>query len=214
MHPEILPSPRDAAFHGADADPERLGDVTVGLAHFVAHGEDFAVMRSEFFHARDDQLGKLAGCRLLGGVRSVTRDKVGKCRLAVIAHGAVQRQRGLAVTTQKIRIAVARKIEGDAVQPSGERGFTPETRQATIGTDEGILGDFFGVSVVAQQGKRDGEHFPPMTPDNFDEGRLVASVKAPDQLGVVHRRCAWNESPSIRTSLGAGRPKGRTEFGS
>ena len=56
----------------------------------------------------------------------------------------------MSVATEKIPVAIAREVDGDAVQPRRERGVAAETREAAVGADKGILSDLFGVGVVTQ----------------------------------------------------------------
>ena len=61
----------------------------------------------------------------------------------------------MTAAAEKIPVAVAREIDGDAVEPGGERGIAAEAREAAVGADEGVLRDFLGVGAVAQQAEGD-----------------------------------------------------------
>ena len=99
----------------------------------------------------------------------------------------------MSAATEKIPVAIAREVDGDAVQPRRKRGITAETREAAVRADKRILSDLFGVGAVAQQAEGGGENFHPMALHDFNERSLVAGVETLDEGRVVARGCVWSE---------------------
>lgn len=100
----------------------------------------------------------------------------------------------MTAATEKIPVAIAREVDGDAVQPRRKRGITAETREAAVRADKRILSDLFGVGAVAQQAEGGGENFYPMALHDFNERGLVAGVETLDEgRVVVARGCVWSE---------------------
>jgi len=179
---------RDPAFHGTDIKVQRGSDLLVGKILDVAQRENFAVARIESRHASFDEFGKFAAGVFLRGVGRVGRDEL--CERCIIFRPelAIQRLRCVAPPTKKIPIAIAREVDGDAVQPRRERGIAAEMREAAVRADKSILSDFLSVGAVAEQAQSCGKNFHPVARHDFNEGGLIAGLEAFDEGCVVARR--------------------------
>lgn len=194
LRAEIVAGARDTAFHGADVEVKRSPDLLVGLILDVAQRENFTVARIESSHARFDERGKFDAGVFLRGVGRVGRDEFREGRIIFLPESAIQRERRVSAATEKIPVAIAREVDGDAVQPRRKRGITAETREAAVRADKRILSDLFGVGAVAQQAEGGGENFYPMALHDFNERGLVAGVETLDEgRVVVARGCVWSE---------------------
>lgn len=189
LRAEIVAGARDAAFHGADVEVKRGPNLFVGVILDVAQREDFAVAGIESRHARFDEFGKFYTRVFLRGIGRVVGDEFREGRIISLPKIAIQRERRVSAATKKIPVAIAREVDGDAVQPRRERGIAAETREAAVRANKRILSDFFGVGAVAQQTKGGGENFHPMALHDFNEGGFVADLEALDEDRVVFRWC-------------------------
>ena len=88
----------------------------------VAERQDFPMARLELFHAGRDECCELSGDSLPRRIRRVGRDEIGEGRVIVVGQRAIERERGVAATAEKIPITIAGEVNGDAIQPSRERG--------------------------------------------------------------------------------------------
>ena len=148
---EVFAGPSYATFYRADVDAEGGGDLVIRAVKQVAECEDFPVTRIEFLHAGGDEFRKFIGRGNARRIGCIAGNEVGERGVGFVAERTVEGERGVPPTAEEIPVAVAREIHGDAVEPGGERGISAETREPAVRTDEGILGELFGIGAIAEQ---------------------------------------------------------------
>src|SRR6186713_1783555 len=97
----------------------------------------------EALHAAVDQGRELARNRFLSGILHHVRYEVCKSCGAVLAESTVERERILTTTAEEIPVAIPREVNGDAVQPRGERRIATKVGESAVSADKSVLGDFF-----------------------------------------------------------------------
>ena len=85
---------------------------------------------------------------------------------------------------EEIPVAVAREVEGDAIEPGGQRGIAAEPAQSAIGADKGILRDFFRVSGIPQKIESQPVDPAAIARDDFIEGGFVAGDEPLHKAGI------------------------------
>ena len=100
--------------------------------------------------------------RTAAGVKQCIVAKVG-----IEGHGLV------ALATAPVPVTVTGQIRADLMNPGRKSRRSPEGSQHAVGADEGVLGDFFGVLAVAQQGKDLCEDTPLILQDQFVISRKI-----------------------------------------
>ena len=123
----------------------------------------------------------------MGGTGCVGGDQLGKRAVVFCAERTIERERAVAPPAEKIPVAVAREIDGDAVQPRRERRIAAEAAEGAVSPNKSVLRDFLGIGAVAEIGERDGEHFFPIALHDFNKRAGVAGVEPLNQPGVVRR---------------------------
>jgi hypothetical protein len=136
---EIVAGARDAAFHGAYVEVKLGPDLFIEVILNVAHCKNFTMTWIESGHARLYEFGKFDTRFFLRGVGRVGGDEFREGRIIFLPYTAIQRDRRMTATTEKIPVAIAREIYGDAVQPRCERGVATKTREAAVRADKGYL---------------------------------------------------------------------------
>jgi hypothetical protein len=79
-----------------------------------------------------------------------------------------------------------RAVGGDAVEPGGELGVTPEPTDRSERSQVGLLHDLPGIVVVGDQATGQGEGVGVRSAHKFGEGQLISTPGCVDQC--VDRR--------------------------
>ncbi len=153
----------------------------------IAQQENCPVTRIDSIHALLDKFNELARLGDAHRPGRIGGDEVGESRLVFIAEGGVEGKRSVPAATEEIPIAVAREIEGDAVQPRRQRGIAPKTAQRPMRPDECVLRNLVGVGPVVQHSERDGKKPLAVARNDFVERRRVAGVETQNEPRVMER---------------------------
>ena len=87
---QIVPSARDAAFHGAYVEVKRGPDLLVGMILDVAQRENFTMTWIKSGHARFNEFGKFDAGVFLRGIWRVGGDEFREGRIVFLPQSNIQ----------------------------------------------------------------------------------------------------------------------------
>jgi hypothetical protein len=129
-------------------------------------------------------LGEFAVRGLLRGILGVSCDEVGEAGVVVRAERMVEGKRVLPAAAEEIPVAVAGEIDGDAVEPGGQRGVTAEFRETAMSAEEGVLDDFLGVGVIMKQVHHRREDLGLIAFHDGEKGGIITGIKTTHQFRI------------------------------
>ena len=166
----------DSALRSSEADPERIGHLSVREPGDVPKHDGFSVLVGELPERGDNPLPQVST------QRSRLREVVGPLlRGEVLDRGGVDGQRSPATRARH------RRIDSDSVEPGEERRVAPIAVEVAPGLDERILHDLLDVPGVVEDTEEDGAQPMLMSANDLRKGIEVARTRKPSKFDVRPR---------------------------